>query len=274
MFKFVRELKYWLFGIAAALITLHVNLTFRSANNDLLSSSWLFGIAVAFLIEKKRNTLKLESDVLSTVVGALLISLLLCKSINLSRYDHFLRIFPLFSLLGLGLLASGFKGLNQYWQELLLFVFFAVPPGLISLFIDISILTAKFTAFILSFLSFEVSRQGVNVILPTGSIEVYHGCSGMSVILQLLGIALIILFMLNTNANQKVLLPVGAIIIGFTINGVRVALMAILVSSYNQEAFKYWHIGNGSLIFSTITVLIFGLYSHFLLRDLPKPLAQ
>ena len=75
--------------------------------------------------------------------------------------------------------------------------------------------------------------------------------------------------MLNTNKTQKGLLLVGAIIIGFTINGVRVALMAILVSSYNQEAFKYWHIGNGSLIFSTITVLTFGLYSHFLLRDLP-----
>lgn len=264
MLKLVK-LKYWLLGIAAALITLHLSLTCRSASTDLMSTSFLFWIAVSSLVWKKRDTLNLESDVFSSIFGALLISLLLFKSMYLSGYDHFIRILPFLSVLGLGLLASGVRGLKQYWQELLLLVFLAVPPGLLSLFIDISVLTAKFAAFVLWLLGFEVSRQGVNVVLPTGFVEVYHGCSGVLVMLQLLGLAFILLVMFPTTLSQKILVPVVAIILAFVVNGVRVALMAVLVASYNQEAFKYWHVGDGSLIFSIIAVLIFGFFCHFML---------
>ena len=262
----IKQLKYWLLAIWVVFITLHLNLTFQSANTDLLSSAFLFWIAVTSLIWKKHNTLKLNSDAISSLIGALLIILLLSKSMNLSSYDHFLRIFPFISLFGLGLLASGFKNLKQYGREMLLLVFFAVPPGLVSLFIDLSGLTAKFAAFLLGLLGFQAGTQGVNVILPTGFIEVYHGCSGMSAILQLLGLSLIILSVFPTNLTQKIWLIVNAIVIGFVINGLRVALMAVLVAAYNQSAFKYWHVGDGSLIFSTSAVLIFIILSQLLLQ--------
>lgn len=262
-------MKFLLLAIVAVLITLHLNLTFQSANTDLLSSAFLFWMAVISLIWKKHNTLKHNSDAISSLVGALLIILLLSKSI-LSSYDHFLRIFPLISIFGLGLLASGFKDLNQYGQEMLLLAFFAVPPGLVSLFIDLSGLTARFAAFVLALLGFRAVTQGVNVILPTGFIEVYHGCSGMSAILQLLGLSLIIICIFPTNVPQKIWLISIAIFLGFVINGLRVALMAVLVAAYNQSAFKYWHVGDGSLIFSTSAVLIFGILSQIVLQKSSK----
>nr|WP_293089917.1 archaeosortase/exosortase family protein [Moorena sp. SIO3H5] len=70
-------------------------------------------------------------------------------------------------LLGLGLLASGLKGLKQYWQHLTIFLCLAIPSGLPTLLIDVSTLTAKFSGLLLWYSGFEVSRQGVYLILPT-----------------------------------------------------------------------------------------------------------
>ncbi|MGK7876349.1 MAG: cyanoexosortase A [Xenococcaceae cyanobacterium] len=257
--KLVKKLSFCLLSLAAGLITVHLNLTWRSENYDLLSGSLLFWLAVSYLIWEKRDRLNLESDVFSSLFGISLITMVLVKSLHLFGDDIFLRISPFFSILGLGLVASGFKGLKQYWRELLLFGFLALPWELIYLFIDLSLLTAKFAAFVLWLLGFEVSRQGVLVILPTGSIEVYDGCSGLRMILQLLGLALIFIVMVTTSLRQKILLSIAAILLAFVVNGVRVALMTVLVALSNEEAFKYWHLGDGSLIFSLIAVLILGL---------------
>jgi cyanoexosortase A len=67
--------------------------------------------------------------------------------------------------------------------------------------------------------------------------------------------------------GQKILVPVLAIFLAFVVNGVRVALMAALAASSKPEAFEYWHKGNGSLMFSLIAVLLFGLFCLFLIRQ-------
>jgi cyanoexosortase A len=263
--KLLKELKFWLLSIAAGLMILHLHLTWRSGDTGLLSTSFLFWVAVSSLLWKKRETLNLESEVFSSFFGISLITLVLIKGMHLSIHDSFLRISPFISALGLGLVASGVKGLKQYWQELLLLGFLAIAQGWLFLFIDLSILTAQFAAFVLWFIGFEVTRQGVLVSLPAGAIEVYSGCSGLSLIFQLLGFALFFLMILTTTSFKKIIVLVVAVLVGFIVNGVRVALMAVLVALSQQEAFEYWHQGDGSLIFSMIGVLLFGLFCHFLL---------
>lgn len=61
-------------------------------------------------------------------------------------------------------------------------------------------------------------------------------------------------------------MPVVAIAIAFTVNGFRVALMAILANAQDRVGLDYWHVGDGSLIFSMISVGLFGLFCYFLLR--------
>lgn len=267
--KQIQEPKYWLLGIAAGLIVMHLTLTSRTANTDLFGTMLLFWGVVAFLIWERHETLTLESGVFSSCFGASLIALILLKSSSLFGDDLFLRVAPFLSGISLALLASGTKGLKQYWQELLILAYTAIPPGLIGVLIDVAQLTAKISAFILHYLGFEVVRQGVFLILEKGSVEVNHGCSGVNAILQLLGLALVFLLMFPTTVGQKIVVPIVALLIGFVVNAARVALMAVLVSLSQPEAFKYWHEGNGSVVFSMIAVFIFGLFCWFAILQEP-----
>lgn len=269
--KHIQEPKYWLLGIASGLIALHLTLTSRTNDTDLFGTMLLFWGVVAFLIWERHESLTFESGIFASFFGSSLIALILLKSSSISGYDFFIRATPFLSGISLALLASGTKGLKQYWQELLILGYTAIPPGLIGVFVDVAKLTAKFSAFILHYLGFEVVRKGVFLILEKGSVEVYHGCSGVNAMLQLLGMALVFLLMFPTTTGQKVVLPIVAIIIAFVVNAARVALMAVLVSLSQPQAFKYWHEGNGSVIFSMIAVSIFGLFCWFaILKDQPQ----
>lgn len=265
--KPLTNFKYWLLGIATGLITVHLTLTSRANDASLLGTSALFWSAICSLLWSRRNALILDSGVFSSFCGTLLIVLVLLKSLSVSGYDQFLRISPLISVLGVALLASGFKGLKQYWRELLIFCFLAPSPGAISLLIDISTFTAQFTTAILWYLEFEVSRQGVYINLPTGGVEVYPGCSGIENMLHLLGLAVLFLVMFPTTWLEKILVPVVAVFVAYVVNGARVALMVVLAASSNPQALYYWHKGDGSLLFSLISVLILGLFCLFLLRQ-------
>ncbi|MEG4506746.1 cyanoexosortase A [Microcoleus sp. F6_B4] len=268
--KHIQEPKYWLLGIASGLIALHLTLTSRTNDTDLFGTMLLFWGVVAFLIWERHESLNFESGIFASFFGSSLIALILIKSSSISGYDFFIRATPFLSGISLALLASGTKGLKQYWQELLILAYTAIPPGLIGVFVDVALLTAKFSAFLLHYLGFEVVRKGVFLILEKGSVEVYHGCSGVNAMLQLLGLALVFLLMFPTTKGQKIVLPFVAIITAFLVNAARVALLAVLVSLSQPEAFKYWHEGNGSVIFSMIAVFIFGLFCWFaILKDQP-----
>jgi len=64
---------------------------------------------------------------------------------------------------------------------------------------------------------------------------------------------------------KKILVPVVGVVIGFILNGFRVALLAVLAGS-NPKMFEYWHADKGE-IFSIISVLIFALFFYFITRQ-------
>ncbi len=266
----LQEPKYWLLGIASGLIILQLTLTSRTENADLFGTMFLFWGVVCFLISERYQTLTLESGIFGTFFGASLIFLILLKSSSISGYDFFIRVMPFLSGISLALLASGTKGLKQYWQELFILAYTAIPPGLIGIFVDVAKLTAKFSGFLLHYLGFEVVRQGAFLILEKGSVEVNHGCSGVNAILQLLGLAIVFLLMFPTTTGQRIVVPIVALLIAFVVNAARVGLLAVLVSLSQREAFKYWHEGNGSVIFSMIAVFIFGIFCWFAILQEPQ----
>ncbi|MEL6928397.1 MAG: cyanoexosortase A [Cyanobacteria bacterium J06600_6] len=258
--------KYWLIGIGVGLVALHLNLSQHIERTRFFSYVFLFWTVVIFLLWEKRSKLSIQSSTgLSSFLGISLISLTLYKSLHLFPEDYFLRIAPLMSLFGWGLLASGIRGLKQYRQELFLLLFLAIPWEFIYIF-DVSQLTARFSTFILWLLGFEATRQGVWIILPTGSVEVYNGCSGVLSILQLLGLSWIVLILIPTTWKAKIYLPIASILLGFTINALRIALMAILVAMSDIDGFHYWHTGTGSFIFSAVSVSILAIICLILLR--------
>ncbi|MBD1908079.1 cyanoexosortase A [Funiculus sociatus GB2-A5] len=265
--------KLWLFAIAFGIAAVQVILTWKlTRDSDRLSLTVLSWCALFSLLWKKRNTLKVESDIFSTLFGIFLIATSLIKSTSLFWFESsFIKIAVLFFALGLALIASGFNGLKQYLQEFIIVLLLVIPEELLlqqlENLINTSLLAAKFSTFMLWYLGFTVSRQGVNVILPNGAIEIYAGCSGLNAMLLLLRLSLLFVLVFPTELYKKILLPTAGVLLAFLINGIRVALMAVLVASSNQQAFEYWHGSEGNQIFSTISILVFGILCQLFLHE-------
>lgn len=268
--RLLQNPKFCLFGIAVGLTALHLLLTWRMLGDiDHLTVDVLFWGSLLCLLWRKRNILNLESGMLSSFIGFLLITLVLLKSISLFGFESsFLKLAPLLVALGVCLLASGFKGLKQYWQELLFVLLVCLPEGLLAQtieeFFKISKLTAQFAAFLLWYLGFEVSCQGANVIVTSGYVFVDTSCTGISTALLLLKLSVLFILMFSSDWRNKISVFVGAIFIAFVTSGIRAALMVAVVS--NQEVFNYWHGPEGNQIFSTISILSFGLLCRHLLQ--------
>lgn len=272
-FKLIQSSQYWLLGIATGLMTLSIHLAMKSEFTDLGGTTVLFWVAVASQLWKKRHSLNLQSGIFSTLLGTSIITLVLFKSQFAHVDDSFLRISPILSLFGFALLASGVKGLKQYWQEFLLLGFIAIPQHWLSQLVNLPKLTAKFATFSLLYLGFPAKNEGYFVKIPPNFVEVDSGCSGISLIFQLFGIALIFLVMFAPKKSQVLSIPLVAVILAFILNGIRVALMAYLNTYSQKSAFDYWHEGNGSLIFSLIGVITFGCFCNFMLKS-EEPLSD
>ncbi|KOP25514.1 cyanoexosortase A [Hapalosiphon sp. MRB220] len=261
------HLQFWLLIIGSGLISIHLTLVWRSGNNNLFSTSFLFWAAISFIISEKRDDLSLESGILSSFLGFSLIWIALFKSASMTSFGGFLYALPFVFGLGLALIASGFRGLNQYTGELIT-LFFLNASKLLPEWVTykLTLVTAKLSAFMLWYTGFEVTLSGINVYLPNGSVEVLSGCSGLELISQMLGLAILFLLIFPQNWYQKILVPLVAATVGFVVNSARVALMTVIVAKDNMDAFDYWHSGNGSLLFSIVSVLIFGLFCWLLIE--------
>lgn len=269
----LQEPKFWLLAIAAAVAAVHLTLLSRTDNSDIFATSMLFWLAAGSLIWDNRETYKFDSSLIPSIVGLLLLALILLRVVGSPDSTSSAWILPFIGTLSIGLLASGFKGLRQYWKEFIIFGLLAIYPllQLTLQAIDLSELTAMAASFNLSYLGFPVQRQGVFLVMPTSRVEVYGACSGIQSILQLLCISVLFLLMFPLKHRwQQVLTVVAAVAIAFSVNAARVALMTILNNSGDKNAFDYWHLGQGSLIFSAIAVFIFGLFCWLVFLRTPS----
>jgi cyanoexosortase A len=270
----LQDPKFWLVGLAASLVAIHLTLINRTGNNELFATSCLFWMVAGMLVWDRQQTLPLNSSKAASAVGSLLLLLFFLRSAVLPESVNLLRALPLLGILGLCLLASGFRHLRTYWKEILIFGLMAVYPLLeLSLqLVDLSQLTAKSATFMLWYSGFQVQRQGVFLNLPTGRVEVYGACSGLASILQMLSVSILFLLMVEVRSRRgQITCVLMAVLIGFLVNSVRVALMAVLVAFSQKVSFEYWHSGDGSLIFSMIAVALFGGFCWLTFLRTPSP---
>lgn len=258
--------KFWLLVLAGGLIALHIHSSWEAKLANLVVTSILFIGAIAFKLKQKQSSLSLESNLNSKIIGASLVAFVFLSQAFLPSYDFLIRLLPFISGLGLALIASGIKGLKQYWQELMLLLVLAVPLELlidpVNQIFHITKLLAKISTFILWYVGFQVSRQGDLIILPERATWVGPNCSGVLTMLWMLQLAILFLTTYPTNWAKKILVPVVAVLIVMGVNGIRIAIMALL-AAYNYPAFEYWHSDNAQ-IFSTIPLLIFWCFCKFL----------
>ncbi|MCY7336131.1 MAG: cyanoexosortase A [Chamaesiphon sp.] len=244
---------FLLLVLGAAIIAIHLTLSFKTGGSDRQITSVLFWLTATYLIRERQDKLEFQSGPVASLLGALLLSLLLLKSSGYCE-ESFLIGYPFIAGIALALIAAGFRGLRTYWRELVLLFFSGIPEVLLAKLTDPAPLTAHFASSILWYSGFDVTQSGIYLQLPGGSVQVYSGCSGVVAMTQLLGMSVLFLMLLPLPWKwfQKLLLPVAAVAIGFVVNALRVSLMTILVSQKQMEAFDYWHAGSGSLVFSVI----------------------
>ncbi len=266
--KLLKDARYWLLAIAAGLQAICLTLVWKADDTGHLGMSLLFLFAIATLTWEKRHSLKFESGVLPSIVGIGLIGWVLWESANLAD-GNIMRLLPFASAFGVALLASGFKGLKQYKEELIILFFLGVPSVIASFLFDISPLTAKFSAFLLHYSGFDVSIQGVFINLPNGGVEVTDECSGIDTIIYTLSVSILALVMFPVHRSKQFFVPIVAIIIGFVINGIRVGMLAIFAAS-DKAAFENWHGGQASYLYGMIGILIFGCFYWLLLQQEEK----
>lgn len=263
--KFVKNEAFWLLSIAAGLQAISLTLTWKAHDTGHLGMSILFLFAVGSILWDKRHTLRFDSDVFSSIVGWLLISWILWQSLT-QNSENTLRILSFSSAFAVSLLASGFKGLKQYWEVLIILFFLEVPSVLAEQFWDISPLSAKFASMLLWYLGFDVVLDGIYIYLPTGSVKVVPSCSGVDTINYILGISIIALVMFPIAKIKRFFVAIFAMTVGFVVNGVRIAMLAVFEGT-NKAAFDSWHGGQASYSFGVLGILIFGLVYMFLLKQ-------
>ncbi|WP_346291967.1 cyanoexosortase A, partial [Sphaerothrix gracilis] len=267
----IRIPQFGLLALAALLTAIYFAVISHAGDTAHLGMSGLFYLAAASLVWDKRQSLPNQTSLQGIVLGSLLLILTLALSAYLLQLDFAivkvakskttltgLRLLPFLSGLALAALAAGVRGFRLFWRELVILFFLGAPSVVAAFVTDISPATARFSTFLLWYSGFDVMRQGLVIALPGGGVEVYYGCSGMESITYLLGLSAVCLVMFPISGIKRWLTPFIAIAIGFFINAIRVALMAVLAASENKAAFDYWHEGDGSLLFGLVAVLFFG----------------
>lgn len=266
------KLEFWLLATWVSLIAINITLVARLADSVDEPAIQILTWAVAILlVVRDRANLKFETTPSAIAVGVLLIIWVLIKSLLTRRiYDVLFILTPVMATIGIALIASGWGGLRQYWQAILLSATLGVPItflfAAIEKVVPVNVFTAQFAHSVLWYGGTQkLAQQGVTIFSQYGAVEVARGCAGLPPILMLMRITLMFILVFPVSHFHKWILFPAGMAIAFIVNSVRVALLVIISSQ--AEAFKYWHAGDGSQIFSVVAVSILLALCNWLTRD-------
>jgi cyanoexosortase A len=265
------KLEFWLLATWTSLIAINITLIIRlSSDIDEIAITILTWAVAILLAVRNRAKLKFESSPTAIAVGVLLIGWVLIKCLLIRRITDMLFILtPVVGTLGVALIASGWKGVNYYWKPILLAATLGIPVAFlfpaIEKVIPVDVFTAQFANSALWYGGVDVAQQGIRIVSQFGSVDVMKGCAGLPPILMLLRITLMFVLVFPVTRFHQWVLFSSAIVISFIVNSLRVALLVIV--SAQDDAFKYWHTGDGAQLFSVGSVLILLGLCNWLTRD-------
>jgi cyanoexosortase A len=274
--------RYSSLGLIIAIATIYGTLLWRADETAHLGMSLLFGAAAASLLWDKRHVLKSNSHGITKLIALVILSIAVWQAVlgsaiaqtgaiaPLHTLNPAIRILPFAAAFGIGLFASGWKGLKQYWQEITILFFLGVPSIIAAGLPDLSPLTARFAGLLLYYGGLQAFVEGTHVQLSTGSVNVYAGCSGVESVTYLLGVSVVCLLLFPIKGHRRFFIPMISMFIAYFTNAARVAVLAIFVSFKNPSAFSYWHEGEGSLMVGAIAILLFCLFYFFLCQQEEK----
>ncbi len=267
------DTKMWLFFATATLALWHGILSNRLDNTNDLLITGLFWLVALFLLWKKRNKIAVSPQPIASIIGFLILGWILFRGISVFWFENSLvQLIPVIGFFGIALITSGWKGLRIYFPSFFTLFTFSVLGSLIEILfkslpggLNFTNLTAKISSFLLHYVGFDVTNQGVNIYLSQGSVEVLYFCTGGPLISLLFQLTLVLVLINPISWRLFFKLILGIIAIGFFLGIIRVSLLAVVVS--DQAAFDFWHGSEGNQIFSLIAFSIWIIAIQFIYEN-------
>jgi exosortase/archaeosortase family protein len=135
--------------------------------------------------------------------------------------------------------------------------------------------TAWLTQLMLTLCGFTAAQVGTKVRMPGGGVNVADACAGLSIILQLLLVAVIFALAFPMRHRwQNGLMIVVAPLLAMVVNGIRITLLALInVSDLPHRSwwFDLFHKNLGSMLFSGLGMQIFVcFYVYWMARQVAR----
>jgi exosortase len=181
-------------------------------------------------------------------------------------------------LLGLFLSSWGFAFLWRYWLSIF-YLLLGIYPSALTV-VSGSLLDTltpaetleKIMAWagggVLQLLRYSVVSDGIYLLLPTGGVSVYEGCTGFDLLVSILCVSLLVGISFALSWTRTFFLSGLGLILAFSLNAIRIALMAVAAAEWGDQAFEFWHGFWGGQIFAS---LLFTIYYYLIVWMLPKP---
>jgi exosortase/archaeosortase family protein len=207
-------------------------------------------------------------------VGVALLVAMLWFGQRLMNSDFISSLLPLLAGFALALLAAPASKLRPFLPSLSMLALLPVVRALDSLtpLGPLSVATAWLTQQMLTLSGYAAEQFGTLVKLQGGGVDVSGPCAGLSILLQLLLVAVIFALAFPMRHRwQNGLMLLGAPLIGMGVNGMRITLLALLITSSlpnRQWWFTFFHDHWGALIFSGLGMQLFvWLYVYWMARQ-------
>ena len=207
-------------------------------------------------------------------VGMALLVVMLWFGQRLMSSDLISSLLPLLAGIALALLAAPASKLRPFLKSFCVLALLPVVSAVNTLtpLGPLSVVTAWLAKQMLSICGYTAVQLGTLVKLQGGGVIVSGACAGLSMILQLLLVAVIFALAFPMRHRwQNGLLIVVAPLLGMVVNGMRITLLALFVTSSlpnRQWWFEFFHDHWGSLLFSGVGMQLFvWLYVYWMSRQ-------
>jgi len=207
-------------------------------------------------------------------VGVALLVVLLWFGQRLMSSDFLSSLLPLLAGIALALLAAPASKLRPFLKSFCVLALLPVVSAVSTLtpLGPLSVATAWLAKQMLSICGYTAVQLGTLVKLQGGGVNVGGACAGLGMLLQLLLVAVIFAMAFPTRHRwQNGLLIVVAPLLGMVVNGMRITLLALFVTSSVPNRmwwFEFFHEHWGSLLFSGVGMQLFvWLYVYWMARQ-------
>lgn len=200
------------------------------------------------------------------LVSLVWVAILVRGMVVQSYADPIIPLFPIISVILLAILLGGFPLLPRFREALYILSLMPVLAWLPRLVPTerLSYSAASFAAFFLRSFGVDIVQTGAKLTVGSSAINVAGPCSGNEIMVQAFVVALLALIIFPM-PNRWLRFPflLLAPVLGWVVNGLRVALLAILasfdpMSSVNDSGiFGFFHLGEGGMVFSGLGIAVY-----------------